>query len=319
MPEMFDVALPIVLAALLTFASLRAFRHKRRLVRWGVGSIAALLTLIATITSVFALAGLSRLNAHGAPAVSPTIAGTAEQVQRGHEIADGFCSGCHAPDDITATLTGDRDLGRHLPLPLGSFVAPNLTPAGRLARWSDGDIFRAIRNGVDPGGRRLFIMSLTNASGLSDDDTKAVIAYLRSLRADGRDTGATPDRFSLLGLVMLGAHLLPEAKPVPTGVVIAPAKAPTAEFGEYILSYQDCRGYHGKALTGGVPGQLPPLGPDLNVVKVWSFDQFAATMRTGVDPTGHELGKEMPWRPIGRMSDDELRAIYEYLMHLPAS
>jgi mono/diheme cytochrome c family protein len=319
MPEMLELALPIILAALLTFVSLRAFRHKRRLVRWGIGSIAALLTLVATITSVFAIAGLARLTAHAAPAVSPTIAGTAEQIDRGHEIADGFCSGCHAPDDIAATLTGDRDLGSHLPLPLGSFVAPNLTPSGRLARWSDGEIFRAIRDGVDPGGRRLFIMSLTNASRLSDDDTKAVIAYLRSLRANGRDTDATPDRFSLLGLVMLGAHMLPDAKPAPIGVVTAPAKAPTAEFGEYILSYQDCRECHGKALTGGVAGQLPPIGPDLNVVKVWSFDQFAATMRTGVDPTGHELGKEMPWRPIGRMSDDELHAIYEYLTHLPAS
>ena len=113
--------------------------------------------------------------------------------------------------------------------------------------------------------------------------------------------------------------MLPDAKQVAHGVIAAPTKAPTAEFGEYILSYQDCRECHGKALTGGVPGQLPPLGPDLNVVKVWSFDQFAATMRTGVDPTGHELGKEMPWRPIGRISDDELRAIYEYLTHLPAS
>jgi mono/diheme cytochrome c family protein len=319
MSEMFEVALLIVLAALLTFVSLRVFRHKRVLVRWGVGSITTLLTLVTTIASVLALAGMARLDAHGAPAVPLTVAGTAEQVHRGREIADGFCSGCHAPDDGAATLTGDRDLGGHLPLPLGAFVAPNLTPAGQLAHWSDGDIFRAIRDGVDPGGRRLFIMSLTNASRLSDDDTRAMIAYLRSLRAEGRDTGATPDRFSLLGLVMLGAHMLPDAKPAPVGIVTAPAKAPTAEFGEYILSYQDCRECHGKALTGGVPGQLPPLGPDLNVVKVWSFDQFAATMRTGVDPTGHELGKEMPWRPIGRMSDDELRATYEYLTHLPPS
>lgn len=319
MPEMLQLALPIVLAALLTVVSLRAFRHKKALVRWGIGSIATLLTLVVTIMSVLALAGLARLNAHGAPAVSPTIAGTAAQMHRGQEIADGFCSGCHAPDDTAANLIGGRDLGGHLPLPLGSFVAPNLTPAGRLARWSDGDIFRAIRGGVDPDGRRLFIMSLTNASRFSDDDTRAVIAYLRSLRADGRDTGATPDRFSLLGLVMLGAHMLPDAKPAPAGVITAPAKAPTAAFGEYILSYQDCRECHGKALTGGVAGQLPPLGPDLNVVKVWSYDQFTATMRTGVDPIGHELAKEMPWRPIGRMSDDELRAIYEYLTHLPAS
>lgn len=319
MPEILEIALPIMLASLLTYASLRAFRHKRAIVRWGLGSVATLLTVIITIASVLALAGLARLDAHGGPAASLTIVGAAEQVHRGHEIADGFCSGCHAPDDAVAGLAGGRDLGKHLPLPLGTFVAPNLTPTGPLAEWSDGDIFRAIRDDVDPGGRRLFIMSLTNASRLSDDDTKAVIAYLRSLRPDGRNTGATPDRFTLLGLVMLGAHMLPDPKPIPAGIVTAPPQAPTREFGEYILSYQDCRECHGKALSGGVPGQLPPLGPDLNVVKVWSFDQFAATMRTGVDPTGHELGKEMPWRPVGRMSDDELRATYEYLTHMPAS
>jgi hypothetical protein len=70
-------------------------------------------------------------------------------------------------------------------------------------------------------------------------------------------------------------------------------------------------------LTGGVPGQLGPIGPDLNLVKDWKFEEFVATMRSGVDPDGHEIGKQMPWKPIGRMSDKELRAIYEYLTHLP--
>lgn len=37
----------------------------------------------------------------------------------------------------------------------------------------------------------------------------------------------------------------------------------------------------------------------------------------GVDPGGHEIGKRMPWRPIGRMDDEELTAVYEYLTHLP--
>jgi hypothetical protein len=40
-------------------------------------------------------------------------------------------------------------------------------------------------------------------------------------------------------------------------------------------------------------------------------------MRTGVDPNGHEIGEQMPCRSIGRMSDEELRAIYEYLTRMP--
>jgi hypothetical protein len=42
-------------------------------------------------------------------------------------------------------------------------------------------------------------------------------------------------------------------------------------------------------------------------------------MRTGTDPGGHELSNQMPWRPIGKMDDEELGAVYEYLAHLPGS
>jgi hypothetical protein len=56
-----------------------------------------------------------------------------------------------------------------------------LTPAGPLKHWSDGEIVRAIRNGVDPDGHWLTMMSYTNAGKLSDDDTEAVIAYIRSV------------------------------------------------------------------------------------------------------------------------------------------
>jgi mono/diheme cytochrome c family protein len=113
--------------------------------------------------------------------------------------------------------------------------------------------------------------------------------------------------------------MLPRGKPVVTQTVLAPSKGATLQYGEYILSYQDCRECHGQKLTGGVPGQLGPLGPDLNLVKQWKPEEFIATMRTGVDPNGHHIGKNMPWRPVGRMDDEELGAIYQYLTHLTAS
>jgi hypothetical protein len=69
----------------------------------------------------------------------------------------------------------------------------NLTPAGDL---SDGDIFRAIRNDLDRDGRWLVVMSLTNAGKISDDDVRAVIAYLRSLPAAGQATPSPPDHLS---------------------------------------------------------------------------------------------------------------------------
>ena len=72
-------------------------------------------------------------------------------------------------------------------------------------------------------------------------------------------------------------------------------------------------------VNGGVPGQIGPLGPDLNLVKQWSLAEFITTMRTGIDLNGQELSEQMPWRPLGRMHDEELAAVYEYLTHLPGS
>ena len=57
----------------------------------------------------------------------------------------------------------------------------------------------------------------------------------------------------------------------------------------------------------------------MSLVGSWSREDFIATMRTGKDPSGHEMGKEMPWRAIGKMDDVELTAIYEYLTHMPES
>jgi mono/diheme cytochrome c family protein len=196
-------------------------------------------------------------------------------------------------------------------------VSANQTPAGALRHRSDGEIFRAIRNGIDANGHWLTIMSYTNAGKLSDDDIQAVIAYIRSIPAAGEPTPDPPDQLTLLGLAMLGAGMIPSGNPVLTGIVTAPPKGPTVRFGEYVLSYQDCRICHGAHLTGGVPGQFGPIGPDLNLVKGWKAAEFIQTMRTGIDPSGHPLSKQMPWRPIGRMDDEELEAVYEYLTHLP--
>jgi hypothetical protein len=46
---------------------------------------------------------------------------------------------------------------------------------------------------------------------------------------------------------------------------------------------------------------------------------FTAAMRTGIDPNGHQISEQMPWRSVGTMDDDELAAIYQYLTHMPNS
>jgi mono/diheme cytochrome c family protein len=316
MLDLLAVSMLIIIATLFVWSSLRAWRAKNRFMKWGGTGLAALLSAAVTLVSTIVIVGLFEIDARSAPALDLKVAGTPEQIERGQAISDSFCSACHSK---TGTLTGGLNIGEDFPVPIGSFVSSNLTPAGQLSRWSDGDIFRAVRNSIDRDGHWLVIMSYTNAGKLSDDDTKAVIAYVRSLPAAGKQTDNPPDHLNPLGVTMLGAGMLPKGKPVSTGVVTAPPRSPDLRYGEYILSYQDCRACHGDKLTGGVPGQLAPLGPNLNLVKGWKFEEFVATMRTGVDPNGHELGKQMPWQPVGRMANEDLRAVYEYLTHMPES
>jgi mono/diheme cytochrome c family protein len=314
MLDLLEPLLFIAATAALIWSGFRAWQAENRILKWSGTVLATLVSAVAAVISMLLVVGVFKLHARSAPSVALKIESTPEQIRRGQDISDGFCAGCHSKWGI---LTGGGDIGEDLPMRVGHFVPPNLTPAGDLAGWSDGDIFRAVRNGVGRDGRWLIIMSYTNAGKLSDDDIRAVIAYLRSVPAAGAKLKSPPDRLNTLGVMMLGAGMLPAGKPVSKVAITAPPSGPTARYGEYILSYQDCRECHGKDLTGGVLGQLAPVGPDLNLVKDWTFEQFAATLHTGVDPYGHEIGKQMPWRPIGRMSDEELRAIYEYLMLLP--
>ena len=306
----------IATAALLIWSSIRAWQQKNCFLKWGGAGLAALLATAVSLVSVLTIARLFKLRTRSAPVPDLKIVGTSEQIQRGQAIADSFCGACHSR---TGPLTGGVDIGKDFPMPVGTFVSSNLTPAGQLNHWSDGEIFRAIRNGVDADGHWLIIMSYTNAGKLSDNDIQALIAYIRSQPAAGQQTMNPPDQLNLLGVVMLGAGMLPEGKPVITSVISAPPKGPSVQYGEYIMSYQDCRECHGANLTGGVEGQLGPIGPDLNLVKEWKLEEFIATMRTGRDPGGYELSKQMPWRPIGKMDDEELGAVYEYLTHLPSS
>lgn len=304
-------------ALLLGWAASRAWRAKSSLVKWGGTALSGLLALVVALLSVVMLIGMVKgYSRVGTPAPELVVDATPEMVARGEHIADTFCASCHSLT-TELPLSGGADLGKDFPINLGKYVASNLTPAGPLKDWTDGEIFRAIRDGIARDGRKLFFMGIVRGRNLSDEDTKAVIAYLRSQPPVENETLSPPDQPTLLGVIMLGAGMLPEGKPPVEGVITAPPKGPTAEYGEYLFSYNDCRDCHGEDLKGGVEGQLAPIGWNLELVKGWTLDGFKTTLRTGVDPNGYSLSASMPWKNIGRMDDDELAAMYAYLVALP--
>ncbi len=308
----------VAVAVGLGVLAVRAWRSKRIVVKVAGGLVSSLLTLVVALVGVFMLIGLVKFIApRSAPVPTLSVAGSPEQIARGQHIANSFCASCHSATN-ELPLTGGVDLGKDFPMPLGTFVTANLTPGGPLKDWSDGEIFRAIRNGVDKNGQTLFAMSGARGRHLSDEDIHAVIAYLRSQPAVANETQTPLDQPNALALILIGAGMIPEGEPPITTAINMPAKGPTVEFGQYILSYQDCVLCHGANLTGGDPSQLAPVGPNLSVVKGWTKEQFIATLRTGVDPDGHKLNdKLMPWPNFGRMDDEELAAVYAYIASRP--
>jgi mono/diheme cytochrome c family protein len=307
----------LLITVALGWLAVRAFRSRRGLVKWLGGGLASVLALLFGLVSAVALVGLVGFYApRGGPVQALQVAGTPEQIARGEHLANAFCVECHSPTG-ELPLTGGVDLGKDIPLPLGSFISVNLTPAGPLKDWSDGEILRILREGVDPNGRRLVMMGAVRARNMSDEDLHAIIAYLRSQPAAGEVTPAPPDRPNLLAVIMLALNLVPSEPPV-SGPISAPLKAATAEYGEYLVSFQDCTICHGPNLDGNPTSPLvDPAGPNLRVVRGWTAEQFVQTIRTGVDPSGHELSPVMPWRTIARLDDTELNAIYTYLLSLP--
>jgi cytochrome c553 len=96
----------------------------------------------------------------------------------------------------------------------------------------------------------------------------------------------------------------------------------TAEYGKYIATI--CTMCHGSDLTGApLPDGSGDFAPSITSQAGpgrWSETQFITTLRSGTTPEGQKLDNElMPWQALGKMTNDELRAIYLFLNSLPPS
>ena len=306
--------LVIGLAVLFGWLTRKAWKSGRPALKWIGSLLSGLLILVLTLVSALGLVGVYKAyNPPYNPVKEIQVEGTPEQIARGQHLVSAFCVECHSPTKDFPPI-GGVDLGADLPINLGHFYSANLTPAGPLKDWTDGEIFRALRDNVDKDGNRLTFMAGTNVRYISDADMKAVIAFLRSQEPVESEVPAPLDQSSFLGLLMFGANLIPD-RPLVTEPIVAPKMEATAEYGKFMMTFLDCTSCHGNDLAGGT-SPIGPKGPSLRVVKGWTEEQFITTLRTGVDPSGHELAPVMPWKSTGRLDDVELSALYQYLVSL---
>jgi mono/diheme cytochrome c family protein len=326
---MFDIAgitVLVILIGVFGFLTLRAWNAKNRWLKWIGMLLSGLLTLIPTVLLILALIGFYQLNERfDNPVVEIRVTGTPAQIARGEKLAQ-ICVSCHTPGN-QLPLSGSNFAAKFEFPPLGTLYAPNLTPSGNIQDWSDGEVIRAIREGVHKNGRSLLVMPSANFRNMSDEDVQALVTYLRSQPAAG---GPTPEnKFNVLGAIFMNLSDFRTAQP-PVGHVTAP-QAETPAYGKYLVDVIGCRDCHGAQLQGkvenGQPG--PPPGPNLTlIVPQWTEDEFMTFFNTGTLPGGGKVPiltlksgfsePRMPW-PIVRAAttDDELKAMFSYLHALP--
>jgi mono/diheme cytochrome c family protein len=245
----------------------------------------------------------------------------AESIEHGRHLVDFLCAECHG-DDL-----GGKPVFIDLP-GLAIISTPNITSGqGSItADFTDEDWVRALRHGVKPDGKSVFVMRSMDYQYFSDKDLGNVLAYLKTVPPVAREI--PPHKMTFPGRVLYGAgafgNLLAASvishNNLPTSTVPAGV---TAAYGEYLININGCRGCHGAELAGATPPDpasmlAPNLTPGGHLAS-WSEADFIQAFRTGIVPEGRRLIPQfMPWDYKGRMTDDELAAIFLYLQSLPA-
>jgi mono/diheme cytochrome c family protein len=265
----------------------------------------------------------------------PTTSDAQQLATRGESIVRNVavCGHCHAADakrDPDGPLSGGMEFRNWR---IGVARASNLTNDSEtgLGAWSEGEIVRALRNGVSRNGRLVNpVMPYEWFHRMSDDDAFAVAHYLKTLAPVRNHVTQSPNLWYRIGRLLL-------LRPKPALTSTAPPAGVTPEYGSYLANHvglcADChtqrvgirsapdrkRLFAGMAKPPeGFPANPSNLTPDVETgIGRWSEADFVKALRSGVTPDGRQLHPFMPWRQNGRMSDDDLRAIYVYLRTLP--
>ncbi len=277
------------------------------------------------------------------PAPELMIQRTAERVERGRYLVENVtgCMQCHTDRDWTlyggpakrsSWLGGGESLTPEQGFP-GTLRLPNLTSDDEtgLGRWSDGEILRALREGVDRNGRALFPMMPYHVyRHLSDQDATAIVAYLRTVAPIENPQPATDVAFPVSFFI----KTIPEPLDAPVERL---DPADSERHGELLANVAGCEFCHtprnermeplpGMAFAGGreLEGAFgnvrsANLTPHATGLGGRSRDEFIGIFKAFAGDGGSAIDVEpqnntpMPWSDFAQMTEDDLGAIYDYL------
>jgi mono/diheme cytochrome c family protein len=205
--------------------------------------------------------------------------------------------------------------------------APNITPdpATGIGNWTDEEIISAIRDGKRPHGSTIGRpMPIELYRDMSDDDARAIVAYLR---------GVTPVHNAVRKSVY--RIPLPDSYGPPVGSVAAVSNADPVTYGRYLATAlgrcMDCHSTRGddgepdlvNSLGAGGVEFRGPWGVSVsanitpNGVGHYSDEELATIITKGIRPAGPKLQPPMPVASYANMTNKDVRAIVAYLRSLP--
>lgn len=285
-----------------------------KILRWIGYVLGGIIVVLAIALGLFYFISAQKLSNSFMMTPDPiTIPTDAASLDHGRHLVEAVaeCAGCHASNLAGKMFIDEPAFAR--------VAAPNLTNGQGGIHYTAEDWVRALRHGVASDGRQLILMPSHWYSHMSDEDLGAMTAYLMSVPPVDQ---AWPERsFSLVpGRILIALGVLPFAPDLiaQNGPRTSPTPSVTAEYGEYLTNIAACRECHGNDLAGNI-SEGAPQGPNLTpggAFAAYREEDFIKAMRTGVTPGGRTLSEEMPWVGYGKMTDEELKAIFTYLHSL---
>lgn len=260
-------------------------------------------------------------------------------IDKGKYLVNNVCGclGCHSKIDdskpgdyfFPGTEGQGRDFGEIPNYPV-HIRARNITPdkATGIGDWTDGEIVRAMREGVSKDGSALFpqMPYLTYAKTLSDEDALAIVAYLRTLKPINNNPGKTSVNFPISMFIRAAPQPL-EKSPLP-----APPVSDKMARGNWLITVASCHDCHdsmnekmeaipGKELAGGAKFPLtgdkyvhvPNITSDKATgIGAYSDDDLKRVFEEGKGKDGRDLFM-MPWSYYKGMTPEDKDALFTAL------
>jgi mono/diheme cytochrome c family protein len=212
---------------------------------------------------------------------------------------------------------------------------PNITsdPDTGIGRWSDDQVARAIRDGVDDEGDFLSpLMPFDEFRHMSDEDARAVVAYLRSVPQVRQER--KPVKKQVPFLVHVGLDWFGVGRHRPARNVEAPSPADRTAYGRYVLEVAGCPDCHSLGKRGprgqddrwlaGSDVPFPEGGrvwasnitpdPETGIGR-YTPEQVKRAMREGMRLDGKKMAPPMSTMAAhyAGMTDEDLDALVAYL------